>query len=59
MPKKGPKSNKTIKQDIDMIEHASRLRALPGGTWEAVRRILVWLAAGVILFTLGWLALSR
>jgi len=50
---------KEVKQELDMAEHASRLRALPGGPWELARSVLIWLAAGIILFALGWLALGR
>lgn len=59
MATKKRRLKKPANQELDMTEHSSRLRSLPGNPWEAARGILVWLAAGVILFALGWLALVR
>ncbi|MBN1594850.1 hypothetical protein JW933_02885 [candidate division FCPU426 bacterium] len=59
MTKRKRRLKKPFKQELDMVEHASRLRALPGGSWETVRGLFVWLAVGIILSALGWLALGR
>jgi hypothetical protein len=50
---------KPIKQELDMAEHANRMRSLSGSPGDMMRGVLVWLAAGIILFALGWLAIGR
>ncbi|MCD4812070.1 hypothetical protein K8S19_00030 [bacterium] len=59
MATKKRRLRKPVNQELDMADHASRLRSLPANPWEAARGILIWLAAGVVLFALGWLALGR
>lgn len=59
MAKRVRRPKKPIKQDLDMAEHANRLRSLSGAPGEMLRSVLIWLAAGIILFALGWLALGR
>jgi hypothetical protein len=53
------KSSRTTKQALDMADHATRLKSLPGSSWESLRQFLIWIAAGIILIALGWLAIGR
>jgi hypothetical protein len=50
---------KDIQMELDLTEHAYRLKTLPVGNIEWLRQALVWMAGGVILLALGWLALGR
>lgn len=50
---------KAIKQELDMAEHSSRLRAIPSNPWDYARRWFILVAAGLILIVLGWLVLGR
>lgn len=59
MAKRLGRSRKAVKQELDMADHAARLRAIPGNPWEIIRGLIIWLAAGVLLFALVWLALGR
>ncbi len=56
--KRNKNKNKAV-QELDMTEHANRLRAIPGGLGEMIKTVLIWLAAGVILSALAWLTLGR
>jgi len=59
MARKKSRIKKPVKQKIDMTEHAARLRAIPVGPWDTLRKVVIWLAAGILLSALGWLALGR
>ncbi len=59
MTKQKARRRREVKQELDMAEHATRLRSIPAGTGEFLRQVLIWIAAGVLLFALGWLALVR
>ena len=59
MAKKSRRPQKPLQQELDMVEHAHRMRLLSGTTWDTVKSVLIWLAAGILIFALGWLALGR
>ncbi|MEW6517545.1 MAG: hypothetical protein AB1439_11665 [candidate division FCPU426 bacterium] len=59
MAKRRRQEAKDVQQELDLAEHAARLRALPGTPWEALRTLAVWVAAGILMFALAWLALGR
>lgn len=48
-----------IKQDLNMTEHAARLRGIAPNPWDYIRRWFTLLVAGTLLIALGWLALGR
>ncbi len=58
MRKRNKSRNKAV-QELDMTEHAQRLRSIPGGPGEMIKTILVWVAAGVTLGALVWLTMGR
>jgi len=59
MASRKPKVIKNTKLELDMTDHAFRLRAIPAGSGEALRQALVWVAAGILLVALGWMAIGR
>ena len=59
MARKKSREKKPVRQELDMVEHAARLRALPAGPWDVLKKLVIWLAAGILLSALGWLALGR
>jgi hypothetical protein len=59
MAKKKNKSKNKAVLELDMVEHAQRLRAIPGSSWEIIKTLLVWLGAVIILSALLWLTLGR
>ena len=59
MARKKSPVKKPVKQELDMAEHAARLRAIPLEPWNTLRKVVIWLAAGILLCALGWLALGR
>lgn len=59
MAKRRKRVPKDVQQELDLAEHTARLRALPGAPWEMLRTLVVWVAAGILLFALAWLALGR
>jgi hypothetical protein len=59
MASRKPKVIKNTKLELDMAEHSVRLRSIPAGAKEVLRQALVWVAAGILLIALGWMALGR
>lgn len=56
---KGKGKGKQVQLDLDMADHATRLRAIPSSSQDVVRQTLLWIAAGVLLIALGWMAIGR
>lgn len=59
MVQKKQGKKKPVKQELDMVEHSARLRAIPSGSWEAFKRWVIVITAGVVLVALMVLALGR
>jgi len=59
MAEKKRRKAKPVVQELDMVEHASRLRALQPESWEILKKGMAWLAALVLISALAWLALAR
>jgi hypothetical protein len=59
MARRKSRVKKPVKQELDIAEHAAKLRAIPVGPWDTLRKLIIWLAAGILLSALGWLALGR
>lgn len=59
MARKKAKAKTEEQLELDMADHASRLRSIPGAPGEMIRQVLIWLAAGILLVALGWLTLGR
>jgi hypothetical protein len=57
--KKNKKDSKKAVLELNLGEHTQRLRAIPGTAGDLLKAILVWLAAGILLFALIWLTLGR
>jgi hypothetical protein len=53
------KSRKKAVQELQLTEHAARLRSLPGSAGEMLKTVLIWVAAGIVLMALAWLTLGR
>ncbi len=50
---------KKIKQELNMAEHTTRLRAIPSPQWESLRRWLMATVGVVMLLGLAYLVLGR
>ena len=59
MARKTNKHKNQAVQELDMTEHASRLRSIPDSAGEMIKTILIWVAAGIVLMALAWLTLGR
>ena len=57
-PKRKPRKRNLV-QELDLADHTDRLRSIPGNPGEALRQILIWIAGGILLVALAWLALGR
>jgi hypothetical protein len=59
MAKKHKQPKRKHIQELDLADHTTRLRSIPSGPIEAMRQLLIWVAGGILLFALGWMALGR
>ncbi len=59
MGKKKSQPKRKVVQELDLADHTTRLRSIPSGPAEALRQLLVWMAAAILLAALGWMALGR
>lgn len=59
MASRKPKVIRNTKLELDLAEHSTRLRTLPAGSRDALRQALVWVAAGILLVALSWMAIGR
>lgn len=59
MASRRPKVIKNTKLELDMVEHSSRLRSIPASPRDMIRQALIWVAAGILLFALGWMAVGK
>jgi hypothetical protein len=59
MARKTNKNKHKAVQELDMTEHAARLRSIPGSASEMIKTVLIWVAAGIVLMALAWLTLGR
>jgi hypothetical protein len=58
-PVRGKRGEKAKRLELDMADHVSRLKAIPSPSQDVLRQALLWVAAGVLLLALGWLAIGR
>jgi hypothetical protein len=59
MARKTNKNKNKAVQELDMTEHAARLKSIPGSAKEMIKTVLIWVAAGIVLMALSWLTLGR